>query len=126
MKRKLKWLAIVLVVLLLGFGTALFLWPRDRITAESYEQICIGMTEKEVEDILGSSGLPWDEFVAKRDDTGIIHIEDILGSGYAKRWLGRHGMIIVVFDQEGRHVGWKSFQRWRSGFWDGLRDWLGL
>jgi len=27
MKRKLKWLAIVLAVSLLGFGTALFLWP---------------------------------------------------------------------------------------------------
>jgi hypothetical protein len=35
MKRKLKWLAIVLAVLLLGLGTAFFLWPRDRITAES-------------------------------------------------------------------------------------------
>jgi hypothetical protein len=32
MKRKLKWLAIVLAVSLLGFGTALLLWPRDRIT----------------------------------------------------------------------------------------------
>ena len=31
MKRKLKWLAIVLAVSLLGFGTALLLWPRDRI-----------------------------------------------------------------------------------------------
>ena len=34
MKRKLKWLAIVLVVSLLGFGMALLLWPRDRITVE--------------------------------------------------------------------------------------------
>jgi hypothetical protein len=32
MKRKLKWLALVLAVSLLGFGTALLLWPRDRIT----------------------------------------------------------------------------------------------
>jgi hypothetical protein len=32
MKRKLKWLTIVLAVSLLGFGTALLLWPRDRIT----------------------------------------------------------------------------------------------
>jgi hypothetical protein len=33
MKRKLKWLAIVLAVLLLGFGTAFLLRPQDRITA---------------------------------------------------------------------------------------------
>ena len=39
MKRKLKWLTIVLAVLLLGFGTALLLWPRDRITAESWQKI---------------------------------------------------------------------------------------
>ena len=49
MKRKLKWLAIVLGVSLLGFGTALLLWPRDRITAESWHKIRIGMTVKEVE-----------------------------------------------------------------------------
>ena len=53
MKRKLKWTATVLAVSLLGFGTALFLWPRDRITAESWEQIRVGMTEKEVVEILG-------------------------------------------------------------------------
>src|SRR5262245_54552616 len=65
MKRKLKWLAIVLAVLLLGFGTALLLWPRDRITAESWKQIQIGMSEKEVEDILGKRGLKYEEFKAK-------------------------------------------------------------
>ena len=32
MKPKLKWLAIVVAVSLLGFGTALWFWPRDRIT----------------------------------------------------------------------------------------------
>ena len=48
MKRKLKLLAIVLAVSLLGFGTALLLWPRDRITAESWQKIRIGMTEDEV------------------------------------------------------------------------------
>ena len=56
MKRKPKWIAVVLVVLLLGFGTALFLWPRDRITPESWRQIEIGMTENQVEEILGGPG----------------------------------------------------------------------
>src|SRR6516165_10069540 len=57
MKRKLKWLAIVLAVSLLGFGTALLLWPRDRITAESWHKIRIGMTEEEVAEILGGPGM---------------------------------------------------------------------
>ncbi|HMF17276.1 MAG TPA: hypothetical protein VKE98_08730 [Gemmataceae bacterium] len=60
MKRKLKWIAAVLSVLLLGFGAALLLWPRDRITAESWKQIQIGMSEKEVEDILGRPGVSWE------------------------------------------------------------------
>jgi hypothetical protein len=57
MKRKLKWLAIILAVSLLGFGTALLLWPRDRITAESWQKIRIGITEDEVAEILGGLGL---------------------------------------------------------------------
>ena len=57
MKRKLKWLAIAVAVSLLGFGTVLLFWPReDRITSESYEMIQIGMTEKEVVEILGGPG----------------------------------------------------------------------
>ena len=61
MKRKRKWLAIVLAVSLLGFGTALLLRPRDRITAESWRKIRIGMTEDEVEEILGRPAMTYKE-----------------------------------------------------------------
>jgi hypothetical protein len=47
MKQKLKWIAAVLAVLLVGMATALFLWPRDRIIPESWGQIEIGMTENQ-------------------------------------------------------------------------------
>ena len=63
MKRKLKWLAIFLAVSLLGFGTALLLWPRDRITAESWQKIQVGMTEDEVADILGGPGMTCEEYL---------------------------------------------------------------
>ena len=137
MKRKMKWTAVVLAVLLVGFGTVLFLWPRDRITAESWKLIRIGMTEKEVENILGSSGLSRDEFVAKPfianevslSEPGYYYaLQAILiiaqDEGRDRYWLGRRGMILIVFDQEG-HVGGKSFERRRLDFWDGLRHWLG-
>jgi|SRR5262249_7194220 len=130
MKRKLKWLAIVLAVALLGFGTALLLWPRDRITAESWQKIRIGMTEEEVENILGSSatakilGIPDGVFLC---DEGVP--PNPLARPWRplrpdKHWLGRRGLITIAFDDEG-HVGRKSFYGWRSGFWDGLREWLG-
>src|SRR6516164_4276027 len=74
MKRKLKWLAIVLAVSLLGLGTALLLWPRDRITVESWQKIQIGMTEKEVAEILGGAGMnywdAWDGHAALEKELG--------------------------------------------------------
>ena len=144
MKRKLKWLAIVLAVLLLGFGTALLLWPRDRITAESWQKIRIGMTEEEVAEILGGPGVsldetwaqydrlqkqlnhaPWqfeDPHLAEPADKGLFVVGE-----RDKIWTGRRGMIEIEFDQENR-VCWKSFRgvRWiNEGILDRLRDWLG-
>jgi len=142
MKRKLKWIAIVLAVSLLGFGTALYLWPRDRITVESYKMIRIGMTEDEVVEILGRPGMFWKEdaaqyFRLKRElghapyefedpilqepaDKGVV-VERV------KVWTGRRGSIMLELDQH-NHVRWKEFQgvRWTNGsILDRLRDWLG-
>jgi hypothetical protein len=139
MKRKLKWLAIVLAVLLLGFGTALLLWPRDRITAESWQKIRIGMTEKEVAEILGSRGMSrqeyWAEYERLEKELGRAPFENVgqpegrgqLAWDRIKIWTGRRGRIEIELDQD-HHVCWKFFQgvRWRNGdILDRLRDWLG-
>jgi hypothetical protein len=142
MKRKLKWLAIVLAVSLLGFVGALLLWPQDRITAESWEKIRIGMSEKEVVEILGGPGMsyaedvaqyqrllkeldqpPW-EFKGPRlyepEDKGVF-------DDRVKVWNGRRGSIEIELDQD-NHVCWKHFRgvRWTNqGILDRLRDWLG-
>ena len=147
MKRKLKWLAIVLAVSLLGFGTALLLWPRDRITAESWQKIRIGMTEKEVAEILGRPGMTDEEARAEH-----IRLEKELGRTAFeiedpfleepqpelrfhlpvalerfRIWTGRRGTIEIELDPHNR-VRWKGFQamRWINGsILDRLRDWLG-
>ena len=140
MKRKLKWLAIVLAVALLGFGTALLLWPGDRITAESWQKIRIGMTEKEVEEILGGPGMSYEEFWTQYD-----RLEKELGrpplqfedprqrrfwfwhNDRVRIWNGRRGIIAIDLDQD-QHVNWIAFQgvRWTDGgIFDRLRDWLG-
>jgi hypothetical protein len=145
MKRKLKWLAVVLVVLLLGFGTVLLLWPRDRITAESWQKIQIGMSEKEVEEILGGSGMTWkearDQNARLEKELGRIPFEiegprlvepdwSLLLWGQKDRvriWNGRRGIITIDLDQD-NHVSGKEFQgvRWtNAGIIDRLRDWLG-
>src|SRR6516165_8992873 len=147
MKRKLKWLAIVLAVSLLGFGTALLLWPRDRITAESWQKIQIGMTEEEVAEILGGRGMTEAEDLAEHNrlvaelgrqpfafedpwleepEPGPEH-KRVLGDR-GRIWTGRRGAIGIRLDQD-NHVCWKGFHgvRWTNGgILDRLRDWLGL
>jgi len=146
MKRKLKWLAIVLAVLLLGFGPGLLLSPRDRITAESWHKIRLGMTEDEVAEILGGPGMNFEEALAERDrrekERGIpINIRDqefevpkrghekgenIFAKDRAKLWISWRGYIIIELDQDNL-VCWKRFQgmQWTGGILDRLRDWLG-
>ena len=142
MKRKLKWLAIVLAVSLLGFGTALYLWPRDRITAESWQKIRIGMTEDEVAEILGGPGMSSDEDIAhyvrlikelRQRPYELEHSRLEVPEGKeaawerTKIWIGRRGRIEIELDQD-NHVCWKAFWRvrWSNGsFVDRLRDWLG-
>jgi hypothetical protein len=148
MKRKLKWIAVVLVVLVVGFGVALSLLPRDRITVESWKEIRIGMTEKEVERILGGPGISTLDFSYQLNeseesfnDDGIILAEPkgrTFGrNAYAngqraavegtKVWWGRHGRISIQFDDDG-NVSGKGFWGWRPTnptFFERVRDWLG-
>jgi hypothetical protein len=133
MKRKLKWIGVVLVVLLLGFGTVLFLWPRDRITAESWQKIRLGMTEDEVENILGGSGLCRKEFwnyyfTTVLHGTHLWEPQDrILNLQTSKYWKGPCAAIIIDFDHENRVVckGFSEVQFSDPSFIDRLRDWLG-
>ena len=138
MKRKLKWTAVVLAVSLVGFGTALFLWPRDGVTAESWKQIQIGMTEKEVEDILGEAGMTQEKFAtclkALEKNGKVRELDNRRKSGVAangvdnrKYWIGRRGCIEIGFDPPDQ-VSVKYFCELRSAnpsLIDRLRNWLG-
>jgi hypothetical protein len=143
MKRKLKWTAVVLAVLLLGFGAAIFLWPRDRITAESWEKIRIGMTSAEVEEILGGPGNDFKEAedlynrVVTKSGKEPLDLDSLRyepDKQFAEEetkvmrvWVGREAVIGIVFDPE-NCVKKKAFQRGRlaePNLIDRLRDWLG-
>ena len=138
--------AVVLAVSLLGFGTALLLWPRDRITAESWQKIRIGMTEEEVAEILGGPGMVWEEARLQNarlenelgrplfefkdpslDEREMLPWPPPVVCDRSIVWTGRRGRIRIELNQN-NHVCWKSFQglRWRNGsIIDDLRDWLG-
>src|SRR5262245_3720076 len=130
MKRKLKWLAIVLAVSLLGFGTALLLWPRDRITEESFDKIRIGMTEDEVAEILGDIGCDFDSLSAV-DQKVVLGVrakafDATLDIREDKIWVGRHGIIGIRIDEGRVGVNMCYITRGGEQTWiDRLRDWLG-
>jgi hypothetical protein len=147
MKRKLKWLAIVLAVSLLGSGTALLLWPRDRITAESWQKIRIGMTEDEVAEILGGPGLDLAaaEFAWTRKNKGklpfrlqrrqfFVESEESFSFNeygrslelHGKVWIGRSG-IINIYDKNGLVTAklYRGICPTELDLIDRLRDWLG-
>jgi hypothetical protein len=120
MKRKLKRLAAVLIVLLLGFGTAVILWPRDRITAESLARIHIGMTEDDVEEILGGPG--------KRPPFETKQVVVKLGVPETSRfWIGRFGFIEIEFDNDDRVKDkyFRAVQPSELTLIDRIRDWFG-
>jgi len=134
MKRKLKWLAIVLAVSLVGFGTALLLWPRDRITPESWRQIEIGMTENQVEKILGGPGTSWKESWFWDTDQFPLSDQILVEPNYGvwildilkrhKNWTSQRGCMQIEFDLQG-HVSGKAFWPSANGSFIRFPDWLG-
>jgi len=142
MKRKLKWLVLVLVILVVGLGTAFFLWPRDKITVDSYKMMRLGMTEKEVEVIVGGPGISREEYLNRMttlevnlgkfpfvyDGSVLVEPEwDGKGGTFTVYWLGERGLIAIQNDDESQ-VSRKYFQRWHPAdpnLIDRLRDWLG-
>jgi hypothetical protein len=143
MKRKLKWIGVVLVVLVLGFGTALFLWPRDRITVKSYKQIRIGMTEKEAQEVLGGPGVnvdvaegQWDRLEAQMGKPPLVLKKFQLQEGpwhwkfvpeSTNVWIGRSGIIWIEFDKDClvKATYFQEAQSTEPNFIDRIRDWLG-
>jgi hypothetical protein len=140
MKRKLKWLSFVLAILLLGFGTALLLWPQRRITEETWKTIRLGMTEKEVVAILGEAGLTFSEF---RSLNAPLEDEDAKGRfkvsqeperftwdeerEYRRFWGESRRCMELFFDKEGQV---RAKRYWDAGYADPtlierLRHWLG-
>ena len=140
MKRKRVKIALVLTILFVVAGGAILLWPRDRITVQSYEKIRVGMTLKDVEAILGGPGISVEEYLhieglrqnppqgdgillnePERTDAVIAQITE------AKVWFGRRGYLEVQFDNKGQ-ARWKYWMGWRLNdptFIERVRDWLG-
>jgi hypothetical protein len=136
MKRKLKWIAVVLVVLSVGLGVALFLWPRDSITRSNWDKIQIGMTEEQVKAILGGPGITDGEYeiAIAEGRFPFVHNDVTLEEpewngerlGDLKVWIGQNAVIGIQFREGGvvRRI-FQGIRRSDPSFLDRLRDWLG-
>jgi hypothetical protein len=132
MKRKhlLLLFACLVAVLLAGYVTLRLTTPSHRITVESFEAIQVGMTEKEVEDIIGvPAGI-----YAPGALTGLYGFDKErsratrgLDRKPGKEWVARDVCIFVGF-KDGRVV--ETFRGWPQGYDEPLlaklRRWLGV
>jgi hypothetical protein len=119
MKRHKRYLLAVLALTVAG--TVAFLWPRPRVTKESYERIKLGMTRREVEavvggppgDYTGGPTLPADpegalaEGVFQSDVTHVHLAEGVLQGDVSfhpstGRWDGDGAAVVVQFSTAGR------------------------
>jgi hypothetical protein len=139
MKRKLPRIGVILSVLLLLTTAAFILWPRDWITKASFLKIQASTTEKEVESVLGRSGIHFKEVkaryeaLAKQGDAIWYTQESPMHNpkplkGIERYWPGRAGIISIQINPNTGVVYFQQFITRRSletSFLDRLRDWLG-
>jgi hypothetical protein len=108
MRQKLGWIALVLVCLVIGAFLYFNLPDSDPICKANFDRIKKGMTEKEVENILGGP-------CTHQPDTSIIH------PGATPRvWSGKSCSITVYFGHRSGLVENASFERPSL-----VRKWLG-
>jgi hypothetical protein len=125
------WLGVAAAAIAVGIvGLVLLLPPRgERSTWDAYEAIRDGMTETEVEALLG--GPEGDRSIYRTsfciamtaDEREAFHSKLVI-----KEWINDDALILVGFDQEGR-VAQKFATANRGGppsWLDRVRDWLGL
>jgi hypothetical protein len=127
-KRLLLMLGCVAAVLLAGYMTLRLTGPRHRITEENIKLIKKGMTEEEVEAILGSK--------AGSIPDGTLHAPnsltvDSIDTRSSKHWVGKDVDVSVGFDADGRVTSvTQLFILDRSDrpetILDKLRRWLGM
>jgi len=116
-KRKLAWMAVLVVFMLIALAWYCLL-NDDRINQDTYDRIRLGMTIDEVQKTVGTKGS--DQF-DQQDDNGFrsrivptremtdmqiegdwVHKPDDNESGKRFGWGGLNGAVMIRVDQEGR------------------------
>jgi hypothetical protein len=104
-KRALITLGLLGTVALLGVALLLWLTPRPRIDPDSFEQLQIGMSEHDVERVMGAPAGDYSRS-GRRIFYGLVDIIEGPRRRWpefrAKEWRGDEFGVIVAFDEDGR------------------------
>jgi hypothetical protein len=109
-------------VLLAGYVTLRLTAPRLRLTYDNIEAIEEGMTEKEVEMILGAPAGNY-SFLNSRDPADLLPCYDKPGD---KLWVTDQICLGVRFDAAGKVTTFDYYRYRTRSFFAKIRDWLGL
>jgi hypothetical protein len=97
MTRARAFVVFVIAVAAAGLGFWLVL-PRHRIDREHYLMVKEGMTEEEVEELLGAPPGNYDGYVERGQFWTVEYVGDVVNY-FPSVWAGRHGTIRVYFVQ---------------------------
>ena len=118
MRTKLLKASIIFALLAILLGMPLLLTP-ERIRPEIFARIQPGMTEAEVEELLGAKPGDYDGFRA------VVHIrprrDPFKGSCYYRAWGSRYGSVCVEF-HEGRVQRYSVDPSFPANWWGELID----
>jgi hypothetical protein len=111
-------LLLAVIVLAVAAGGLWLLWPRDRVTEETYERIREGMSLEEVEQIIGGPGKVHPESI--RDIIRRTEISDTYrrlyfdGDGVGRvSWTGSGSIIVIALDDKNQVCSW-IYEDWRK------------
>lgn len=136
--RRLRWPLLLLGLLAVLVGVAgWLLLPADPIGPRAFERIQLGMTEEEVEAVMGS---PAGSYVSETiTDAQLIRRRYLIewkrmdsdnGKRYSKAWHGDSYWIQVDVNEQGKALAAGLFDKRtdlsQPTFLDRLRAWLGL
>src|SRR5260370_221872 len=128
-KRLLIILGCLVVVLLAGYGMLWLTMPRT-INEENFQAINKGMTENEVEAILGgrcSSNAPLGCLYFSQGGWGNLVKEEFVRNRHGKEWKGKISCLFICFNETGRvEETYLGFVIQDESFLAKVRRWLGM
>lgn len=94
-------LGAFMTLVALVLGAFVFSRPRPQIDPATAAQLKGGMTEAEVDAVIGApEGHYGPGFLLGRRDFDVF--KTLAGAAKRKKWTGEHGIILVWFDNQGR------------------------